>query len=111
MDKNGILLKAKEFYAQELELRSYLRRAFSAILADTDEDHPMKVDIPIMGDVFWAVPSLQLPHIKAIWQDPKEGWIIFAINREVGTDFDGMRTEDLIAILEEMPDNWEIKED
>ena len=103
MTTKELILKAQGFLMMEAELRNELRRALSAILMDTDEEHPMKVDITLDEDRFCGLSSLELPHISRMWQDPSEGWIYFDMDGYGDAiDFDFLWTTELIQIFEEL---------
>ena len=103
MNKKELIEKAGAFIESEYELREEIRHHISAILIDTDEEHPMKTDIAICVDKYYPVAYLDAPHITKCWQHPTEGLIYFHIEGfEFPIHFDDMTTEELITILEEI---------
>ena len=86
----------------ERDLREELRHLYSPLLMDTDEDNPMKCDIPLERNAF-GISTLEMPHVTGVWQHPTEGWIFFNFDDNgCPCDFDDMDTQDLIDILNEL---------
>lgn len=81
-------------------LREQIRRTMSSILVDTSENNPRKIDIP-MDWVYFAMSTLEMPHIDSVWQVDREGYIMFTIDGSE-VDFDNMSTEELIQVLKEI---------
>lgn len=98
-----LILKAQGFLCMEAELRADLRRALSAILMNTDEEHPMDMYIALEFPDTYGMSSLEMPHIVKAWQHPTEGWIYFLEEGgDYPLDFDSYDTKNLIHIFEEL---------
>ena len=82
-------------------VRQMLRDFFSRLLANHDEDNPMKVNITIEPKEAFGLSSLELPHLSEMWMNPTEGWITFYID-DVETDFDYLPTDELLLIANEI---------
>ena len=83
-------------------LRENLRRKYSEMLMDTDEEHPMECGIECSFGAF-GLSSLYLPTCTSIWQHHSEGWIYFNFDdNSAPMDFDEMPTKELINILKQM---------
>ena len=78
--------------------REILRRHFSALLMNTDNEHHLKCNITI-EDGAMGLSTLQMPKVIGAFQDPKEGIIFFYIEGDCIVEFDDMETDDLINIL------------
>lgn len=103
MKKKELIEKAQAFLKSEYELREEIRHYLSLVLMDSDEEHPLCVDITLdIGD-YYGLSTLDMPHVTKCWQHPTEGWIYFEIDEyDCPIDFDDMRTQELITILEEI---------
>ena len=79
--------------------REILRRHFSAVLMNTDNDNHLKCNVIIREDEAMGLSTLQMPKVIGVFQDPKEGIIYFYIEGDCIVEFDDMETNDLINIL------------
>lgn len=79
--------------------REILRRHFSALLMETDNENHLKCDIIIGENEAMGLSTLQMPRVIGAFQDPKEGIICFYIEGDCIVEFDDMGTDDLINIL------------
>jgi hypothetical protein len=79
--------------------REILRRHFSALLMETDNEKHLKCDIIIGENDAMGLSTLQMPRVIGAFQDPKEGIICFHIEGNYIVEFDDMGTDDLINIL------------
>lgn len=103
MNKKELIEKAQAFLKTEHELREEIRHYLSAVLMDNDEKHPLSVDITLDTDDYSGLSTLDMPRVTKCWQHPTEGWICFEIDGYgCLVDFDNMRTQELIVILEEI---------
>ena len=82
--------------------RESLRRKFSALLMNTDEQHPMSCEVLLEEEIF-GLSTLQIPKCIGVFQEPKEGIICFIIEYfENPVEFDDMFLTDLINIYNEL---------
>lgn len=102
MNKKELIEKAQAFLKSEYELREEIRHYLSAVLMNTNEDHPMFVDITLDIDDYSGLSTLEMPRVTDCWQHPTEGLIYFDIDGCGCLNFDDMRTQELIVILEEI---------
>ena len=79
--------------------REILRRHFSALLMNTDNENHLKCNIPIGEGDAMGLSTLQIPKVIGAFQEPKEGIIFFYIEGDCIVEFDDMETDDLINIL------------
>lgn len=80
--------------------REQLRHRLSAILMDTDEQHPIKCNITIGEEEAMGISSLELPTVTSTFQLPSEGIIYFNIEGlKEPVEFDDIHKKDLIKIL------------
>lgn len=80
--------------------REQLRHRLSAILMDTDEQHPIECNITIGEEEAMGISSLKLPTITSAFQLPSEGIIYFNIEGlKEPIEFDDIHKKDLIKIL------------
>lgn len=80
--------------------REQLRHKLSAILMDTDEQHPIECNITIGEEEAMGISSLELPTIISAFQLPSEGIIYFNIEGlKEPIEFDDIHKKDLIKIL------------
>lgn len=80
--------------------REQLRHRLSAILMDTDEQHPIECNITIGEEEAMGISSLELPTITSAFQLPSEGIIYFNIEGlKEPIEFDDIHKKDLIKIL------------
>lgn len=80
--------------------REDLRHKLSAILMDTDEQHPLECNILIGESEAQGLSSLELPLVTSIFQQPSEGIIWFNIyGCKNPIEFDNMNLEDIINII------------
>lgn len=78
--------------------RESLRRKFSALLMNTDEQHPVSCNVLLEEEVF-GLSTLQIPKCIGVFQEPKEGIIWFILEYcEDPIEFDDMFIGDLINI-------------
>lgn len=78
-----------------------IRHYLSAKLMDTDEEHPLDVNIEIDFNAV-GLSSLEMPTITSIFQEPKEGiiWVKYDFSDDY-VELDELNTEDQMAIV-----NW-----
>ena len=89
--------------------REILRRHFSALLMNTDEDNLMECNITL-EDGAMGLSTLQMPQVIGAFQDPKEGIILFQIyGCDDDVDFDDMAENDLINILNTLKNQYRIE--
>lgn len=98
MTQDEIIEKSQNLNVDEIDdiasiLKQSIRCALSRFLMDTSEEKPLKVDIYLSSSTQGS-SDFDKPHIYQMFQDPKEGIILFR--------FDGI--DDLID-LDEIP--WE----
>lgn len=83
-----------------MKTREKLRRRLSAILMDTDEQHPLECNILIGESEAQGLSSLELPLVTSVFQQPSEGIIWFNIyGCKDPIEFDDMNLEDIINII------------
>ena len=100
MSRLSLLDKIHKFLQDEYSLRQEIREAVSLILMDSDEDHPLAVDITLDCYESMGLSTLELPHISRCWQEP-EGWIYLDIDyKGCPTEFDSFSTQELVQIYE-----------
>ena len=103
MTTKELILKAQGFLCIEAELRQDLRRALSAILMDTDEEHPLETYIAVELRGTYGISTLEMPHIVQMWQHPTEGYLYFQEEgMDYPLDFEDYDTQNLINIFEEL---------
>ena len=83
--------------------REQIRRKLSALLMDTDEQHPMECDY-VVGDAYsCGLSTLLMPTIVSMFQEPSEGIIWFQFEGEQEPrEFDNMIRSDLNELLEQL---------
>lgn len=79
--------------------REILRRHFSALLMETDNENLLECNIIIGENEAMGLSTLQMPKVIGVFQDSKEGIIYFYIEGNCIIEFDDMDTNDLINIL------------
>lgn len=80
--------------------REYLRHKLSAILMDTDEQHPMECNVLIGESEAQGLSSLELPVVISAFQQSSEGIIWFNIEGcKDPIEFDDTNLEDIINII------------
>ena len=80
--------------------REDLRHKLSAILMDTDEQHPLECNVLIGESKAQGLSSLELPLVTSVFQQPSEGIIWFNIyGCKYPIEFDDMNLEDIINII------------
>lgn len=89
--------------------REILRRHFSALLMNTDNEHHLKCNIIIGENEAMGLSTLQMPRVIGAFQDPKEGIISFYIEGDCIVDFDDMEYNDLINILNTLKEEYRIE--
>lgn len=78
-----------------------LRHKLSAILMDTDEQHPIECNVPIGEEYAMGISTLDLPVVESAFQLPSEGIIYFNIQGLNGpVEFDDMNRIDLLKIYD-----------
>ena len=82
--------------------REVLRKQFSALLMNTNNENHLKCNIIIGTDEAMGLSTLQMSKVIGIFQDPIEGIICFCIEGNYIMEFDDMETNDLINILNEL---------
>ena len=88
--------------------REILRRHFSALLMNTDNENHLKCNITIEDDAM-GLSTLQMPKVIGVFQDPKEGIIFFYIEGDCIVEFDDMADNDLINILNTLKVQYDIE--
>lgn len=84
------------------DLRESIRHYISARLIDTDEEHPMEVNIPIEFGAC-GLSTLDMPTIVSMFQVPGDGRIYLQFYGDDDyIDFDDLHTEDLIQIVQDL---------
>lgn len=79
-----------------------LRKQYSALLMDTDENHHLHCNVLLEEETF-GLSTLQIPKCIGVFQEPKEGIIWFVLEYiEEPIEFDNMFLEDLINIYNEL---------
>lgn len=63
-----------------------LRHKISALLTDTDEQHPLLCDIPVGEEEACGLSSLELPRIGKMFQVPGDGTIYYHILGHLDND-------------------------
>ena len=102
MDKTYIIEKAKTFLEQEYELRQDMKKYLSEILANTSEDNPKDVHIYIDEDFYFGLSNV-CPYVSSCWLDDTNETIYFQIDYcGSPTDFENMRTDELITVVDEI---------
>lgn len=82
-----------------------LRRRLSALLMDTDEQHPMRCNVLIGESEAQGLSSLELPTVVSIFQQPCEGIIWFNIyGCDKPMEFDSMNIEDIKKVIKYLED-------
>ena len=103
-----------KFFGKEDTEREDIRHKISAILMDTDEQHPKKCDIVIEDEEACGLSTLQMPHIDECFQEPSEGIIWFHFeghyknidtSEKEWTDIDDLDISTLRVILENLQEN------
>lgn len=89
--------------------REILRRHFSALLMNTDNENHLKCDIIINTDDAVGLSTLQMNKVVGAFQDPIEGIIYFYIEGDCIVEFDDMATNDLINILNTLKEKYHIE--
>lgn len=85
-----------------------LREKMSAILMDTSEEKPMRINVTVGESEAMGLSSLELPKVESAFQMPSEGIIYFNINGcKEPIEFDNMAEEDLKAICKAMEEQDE----
>ena len=86
--------------------REQIRRKLSALLMDTDEQHPMECYY-VVGDAYsCGLSTLLMPTIISMFQEPSEGIIWFQFEGEQEPrEFDDMIRSDLNELLEQLIDD------
>ena len=85
--------------ALETPVEQY-RHELSAILMDTDEQHPLKCDVLIGEAVGNVLSSLKLPRVVSAYQLPSEGMMYFNFEgADEPLEFDALWPEDMNVIL------------
>lgn len=83
-----------------MNTREKLRRRLSAILMDTDEQHPMECNVLIGESEAQGLSSLELPVVVSVFQQPSEGIIWFNIyGCKDSIEFDDMNLEDIVKVI------------
>lgn len=81
------------------------RHKISALLMDTDEEHPIECDITIGEDYSCGLSSLEMPCITKCFQQPGEGIIWFYLDGKDWVAFDDIDVRDLYEIYTELNNN------
>jgi hypothetical protein len=89
--------------------REILRRHFSALLMETDNEKHLKCDIIIGENDAMGLSTLQMPRVVGAFQDEKEGIICFYIEGDCIVEVDDMGTDDLINILTVLKEEYRIE--
>ena len=97
----------EEYNEMEIQ-RENLRRHFSALLMNTDNENHLKCNITI-EDSAMGLSTLQMPKVIGAFQDPKEGIICFYIEGDCIVDFDDMEYNDLINIFNTLKEQYRIE--
>ena len=100
MDTNNIIKLIETIEKQSSIIKELIRHRISAILMDTDEEHPLECFIPF-GDSY-GLSALQLPTIIKAYQIPTEGIIYFIIegyDKPIEFDDEIFNLSDLALIL------------
>ena len=110
IDLGTIQTKYNKIKDLEFKLHKELRHILSPILMDTDEDNPIKCDVPLERDAF-GISTLEMPHVTGVWQDPTEGWIYFDFDCGGPCDFDDMDIQDIIDVINAILDDANDRDD
>jgi hypothetical protein len=88
-------------------LRESMRNYLSRELMNTSEDNPRVETICLINAEGFGLSTLNFPWIYKLWQNPTEGIIYFAYDREGKeiVEFDHMLTEDLLTICKLIGEN------
>lgn len=88
-------------------LRKSMRNYLSRELMNTSEDNPRVETICLINAEGFRLSTLNFPWIYKLWQNPTEGIIYFAYDREGKeiVEFDHMLTEDLLTICKHIGEN------
>ena len=79
--------------------RENIRKQLSAILMDTNEEHPLDCNIMIGEDEAMGLSTLQIPEIYQLFQQPTEGIIWTVINGyQQPVEFDNLTDFDIQQI-------------
>lgn len=89
--------------------REILRRHFSALLMNTDNEHHLKCNIIIGEDEAMGLSTSQMPRVIGVFQEPTEGIIWFYIEGDCLVEFDDMTDNDLINILNTLKVQYDIE--
>jgi hypothetical protein len=89
--------------------REILRRHFSALLMNTDNEHHLKCEIIIGENEAMGLSTLQMPRVIGVFQEPTEGIIWFYIEGDCLVEFDDMETNDLINILNTLKEQYNVE--
>ena len=89
--------------------REVLRRHFSALLMNTNNENHLKCNIIINTDEAVGLSTLQMLKVIGCFQDPIEGIICFYIEGNCVIEFDDMATNDLINILNTLKEKYNIE--
>ena len=89
--------------------REILRRHFSALLMNTNNENHLKCNIIIGENDAMGLNTLQMPRVIGAFQDEKEGIIYFYIEGDCIVEFDDMGTNDLINILNTLKEEYGIE--
>ena len=89
--------------------REILRRHFSALLMNTDNEHHLKCNIIIGEDEAMGLSISQMPRVIGVFQEPTEGIIWFYIEGDCLVEFDDMADNDLINILNTLKEQYNIE--
>lgn len=77
----------------------HIRHCLSALLINTDENHPLECDIVIGEGKAQGLSTLEMPHIISMFQLPSEGIIYFNIEgSKEPIEFDSLSKNDLLNI-------------
>lgn len=80
--------------------REILRRHFSALLMDTNNEHHLKCTINDSKDRELSLSA---------FQDSKEGIIFFCLYGDCIVEFDDLETDDLIVIFNTLKEKYNIQ--
>ena len=82
--------------------KEQIRHRLSAVLMDTDEQHPMPCNIILDSEAMGLCTS-QMPNVVGAFQIPTEGIIYFNIEGYAEpVEFDDLLKEDVAKILQEL---------
>ncbi len=85
-----------------LIFRESCRNYLSRTLMDNDEEHPFECDIVLEQEDAFGLSTLEMPHLTKMWQDPSEGYLHFEMEGYDDMDFDSLRDEELMQIINEL---------